>query len=60
MPILIIVSKWGLKHDPRTNTEELILKWLRFGEAALRKTSENLVTEMTFQAYHLSKWPEYW
>ena len=57
MPILIIVSKWGHKHDPSTNTEELILKWLRFGEAALRKTSENLVTEMTFQAYHLSKWP---
>ena len=40
MPNLLIISWWGHKHDPRTQTKELNIKWLTFWDSGLRKSKK--------------------
>ena len=55
MPNLLIISVWGHKNDPRTQTEALNLKWLIFLVHGLRKTRKKYFgTEMSSQSYYLS------
>ena len=40
MPNLLIIGWWGHKHDPRTQTKELNIKWLTFWDSGLRKSKK--------------------